>query len=155
VFGAISGIFMLLQAQFLALSQLMIYAVGITLVVVIALMLTNPKLEQDVAPFLSEHKLPTMFVGTVLFITIYLGLRAETWQTQAKQFVAPEDNVMQLGVWLLSYYSIPFEFASVLLLMALVGAIMLAKSERPPRAERLLEEAQDSAERSDDNVIKV
>src|SRR5262250_8779 len=45
VFGIISGLFLLLQAQFLALAQLMIYAVGITLVVVIALMLTNPRLE--------------------------------------------------------------------------------------------------------------
>src|SRR3990167_3562619 len=47
VFGAVSGLFFLLQAQFLALAQIMIYAVGITLVVVIALMLTNPKLEHD------------------------------------------------------------------------------------------------------------
>ena len=42
VFGAISGLFLLLEAQFLAMAQVMIYAVGITLVVVIALMLTNP-----------------------------------------------------------------------------------------------------------------
>ena len=47
VFGAISGLFLILQAQFLALAQIMIYAVGITLVVVIALMLTNPRLKKN------------------------------------------------------------------------------------------------------------
>src|SRR5579883_1841405 len=50
VFGSICGLFLVLQAQFLALAQLMIYAVGITLVVVIALMLTNPKLEKEASP---------------------------------------------------------------------------------------------------------
>src|ERR1700722_16746330 len=57
VFGAISGIFLLLQAQFLALAQLMIYAVGITLVVVIALMLTNPRLETDKGAIVSKQNL--------------------------------------------------------------------------------------------------
>src|SRR3982751_5931366 len=58
VFGAISGLFLLLQAQFLALAQIMIYAVGITLVVVIALMLTNPRLEEEASPSVPTHRMP-------------------------------------------------------------------------------------------------
>jgi len=49
VFGCISVLFLLLQAQFLAMAQMMIYAVGITLVVVIALMLTNRILNTSAA----------------------------------------------------------------------------------------------------------
>src|ERR1700679_813426 len=58
VFGTISGIFLLLQAQFLALAQVMIYAVGITLVVVIALMLTNPRLAAEAPSLLVDDKAP-------------------------------------------------------------------------------------------------
>ncbi len=61
VFGSICGLFLLLQAQFLALAQLMIYAVGITLVVVIALMLTNPRLEKDSSPVIPKERLGGLF----------------------------------------------------------------------------------------------
>ena len=154
VFGTISGIFLILQAQFLALAQLMIYAVGITLVVVIALMLTNPRLEYDASPALPEHKIPAAIVGAILFATIYLGLRAERWQTHTSMVVKPADNVQVLGQQLLVEYALPFEFASVLLLIALVGAIMLAKSEKEPLPETWI--AEDLQEdRSEENVVKV
>lgn len=157
VFGMISGIFFLLQAQFLALAQLMIYAVGITLVVVIALMLTNPRLELDATPTLPEHKLPGMLVAFAFFLTIYLGLRSELWQVKAAVPNAAELNVVQIGVNLLGYYSLPFEFASVLLFIALVGAIMLAKAEKPARAEEWFDSSEETyaGERREDNVVKV
>jgi len=143
VFGAISGLFLLLQAQFLALAQVMIYAVGITLVVVIALMLTNPKSEKDTsydeaevavkdANLLQQLQrgkgaLPAL-VGALSFFTIYSAVRSEPW-VSASEPVAP-DNVKVLGEALTTTYSLPFEFASVLLLAALIGAIMLAKADK-------------------------
>lgn len=130
VFGSICGLFLLLQAQFIAMAQLMIYAVGITLVVVIALMLTNPKLETDYLNAASGHnKLIAFFVSTGLFVMVYLALRSETWPINTTDVVSP-DNVAVIGRALTTTYALPFEFASVLLLAALVGAIMLAKAER-------------------------
>lgn len=157
VFGMISGIFLLLQAQFLAMAQLMIYAVGITLVVVIALMLTNPRLELDVTPALPEHKIPAILVGIAVFLTIYLGLRSEIWQVKAATAQPPELNVVQIGTNLLGYYALPFEFASVLLLLALIGAVMLAKAEAPGgHAEEWIDNSEDSyLDRKEENVIKV
>jgi NADH:ubiquinone oxidoreductase subunit 6 (subunit J) len=155
VFGAISGLFFLLQAQFLALAQLMIYAVGITLVVVIALMLTNPRMETDNTQALPEQKLPAAIISVLLFITIYLGLRSETWVSHVSKSstLQPQENILQLGTWLLGYYSMPFEFASVLLLIALVGAIMLAKADTAGgHPEQWSEE---SLEANEDNVVKV
>src|SRR5438874_2331391 len=75
VFGVIAGLFLLLQAQFLALAQIMIYGVGITLVVVIALMLTNPKLEREMSPALPMQTGPAAFVAVLVFVAIYLCLR--------------------------------------------------------------------------------
>lgn len=158
VFGMISGIFLLLQAQFLAMAQLMIYAVGITLVVVIALMLTNPRLEHDVTPAIVQHQLPAAFVGLGTFICIYLSLRSEPWgsiRPPAEQQLA-NLNVMQIGLKLLGDYALPFEFASVLLLVALIGSVMLAKADTPNRAEDWIDNADEAAylERKDD-VVKV
>jgi NAD(P)H-quinone oxidoreductase subunit 6 len=135
LFGAISGLFLLLQAQFLALAQLMIYAVGITLVVVIALMLTNPRLEKEMAPALQEHKLGAFVVAGILFLTIYQAVLSESWPATSEHINA--DVVKTLGYSLITTYSLPFEFASVLLLVALVGAIMLAKSDKGQSASEL------------------
>jgi len=127
VFGSICGLFLILQAQFLALAQLMIYAVGITLVVVIALMLTNPKLEKDAVPGAPHQQLRSFLVAGALFFMIYCALRSETWPLRTD---AMSPDAQTIGIALTTTYALPFEFASILLLAALVGAIMLAKAER-------------------------
>jgi NADH:ubiquinone oxidoreductase subunit 6 (subunit J) len=141
VFGTISGIFLLLQAQFLALAQVMIYAVGITLVVVIALMLTNPRLESEPPASAIDDKSPplvklvnsikrniVLWVSVLSFVTIYAALTGETHWPISSEAMTP-DCVKTLGELLTTTYAIPFEFASVLLLAALMGAIMLAKND--------------------------
>lgn len=141
VFGAISGLFLLLKAQFLALAQVMIYAVGITLVVVIALMLTNPRLEkeEELEELMIEQEPPLRrfidrikawtpgVIGFISFITVYIAVRSENWSINTEAM--DPNNVSVLGTALTTVYSLPFEFASVLLLAALIGAIMLAKGE--------------------------
>lgn len=142
-FGTISGIFLLLSAQFLALAQIMIYAVGITLMVVIALMLTNPRLESEryvegsqrdktlppLASFMASCKRNlNLWVAIISFITIYSALLGEPHWPITDQAVTA-NTVQVLGEELVTNYSIPFEFASILLLAALMGAIMLAKGE--------------------------
>lgn len=129
VFGAISGLFLILQAQFLAMAQIMIYAVGITLVVVIALMLTNPRMDLDLKPAKNDSKLLGFVVAFVLFGTIYMAIRSEYWPVKTE--VPTIANVEAIGAALMGTYALPFEFASVLLLAALMGAVMLAKNESP------------------------
>lgn len=130
VFGSICGLFLLLQAQFLALAQLMIYAVGITLVIVIALMLTNPRMEtiRQAEPA-SPNQLGAFMVAVGLFMTIYLSVRPETWNLSSENL--DPANVEVIGRALCTDYSLPFEFSSVLLLAALIGAVMLAKADKP------------------------
>lgn len=160
VFGTISGVFLLLQAQFLALAQIMIYGVGITLVVVIALMLTNPKMETEQSLDLPAHTAPAAFVSILVFACVYLSLRAaENWPLKTEAEVpGVAENMRNLGQQLLTTYSLPFEFASLLLLAALIGAVMLAKAEPVKPAKELtgsdVEVQRKSNERSDD-VVKV
>lgn len=158
-FGTISGIFLLLSAQFLALAQIMIYAVGITLMVVIALMLTNPRLESEryaenaardkslplLATFMASCKRNlNLWVAVLTFVTIYAALLSQPHWPIAEQAVG-NNAVQVLGEALVTTYSIPFEFASILLLAALMGAIMLAKGEPRVKEEgnvAVVEEAQ-------------
>jgi hypothetical protein len=66
-----------------------------------------------------------------MLLTIYLALRSETWPINNLE--TPDlDNILTIGNALTTVYSLPFEFASVLLLTALIGAILLAKSDTPP-----------------------
>lgn len=129
VFGMISALFLLLQAQFLAMAQIMIYAVGITLVVVIALMLTNPRLEDEMSPGVNKHSLSTFTVSVLIFLVIYMAVRSENWPIKPGQ-VQDASNIVAIGKALMLDYALPFEFASVLLLAALIGAVMLAKADR-------------------------
>jgi NAD(P)H-quinone oxidoreductase subunit 6 len=130
VFSAISGMFLLLQAQFLAMAQIMIYAVGITLVVVIALMLTNPRMELEASPMIEDNKLAAVFVACLVFITTFLAVDSGRWRF-APTLADPNFNTFEIGKYLTTTFSFPFEFASILLLAALIGAVTLAKSESP------------------------
>ena len=67
-------------------------------------------------------------VAWVAFVTVYMAIRSEHWD-QSTQPIA-QDNIAVIGRALTTDYSLPFEFASVLLLAALIGAIMLAKAEK-------------------------
>jgi NADH:ubiquinone oxidoreductase subunit 6 (subunit J) len=127
VFGAISGLFLLLQAQFLAMAQVMIYAVGITLVVVIALMLTNPKLEHEKSTAVTGSQYLGFLTAFIVFMTIYMSLLSESFPITSDK--AAGSNLYLIGSALTTTYALPFEFASVLLLAALVGAITMAKAE--------------------------
>ncbi|MBY0550963.1 MAG: NADH-quinone oxidoreductase subunit J [Candidatus Obscuribacterales bacterium] len=154
VFGGVCSIFLLLQAQFLAMAQMMIYAVGITLVVVIALMLTNPHKDEYQPVAISAQQSPAALTAIILFVTMYMALRSESWGQSA---VVPinQNDVIVIGEKLLKDYSLPFEFASILLLVAMIGSVMLAKADK----KVLVDADEDSANMMDserkEDVVKV
>ncbi len=158
VFGGISLLFLLLQAQFLAMAQMMIYAVGITLVVVIALMLTNPTLQEEKTIDLPQQTGPAFLTCGLVFMVLYMAVLSEAWP-KAEGMPNTANNVKILGNAILTQYALPFEFASILLLVALIGAVMLAKADHfTPSPTISLDDESDSAEQKTerkDNVVKV
>jgi NAD(P)H-quinone oxidoreductase subunit 6 len=152
LFGGVAGLFMLLQAGFLALAQIMIYAVGITLVVVIALMLTNPRQETEPHVTVQSQRVPGIIMALLMFGTIYLAIRSQQWPLSPDPVQA--QNVKVLGAFLMTYYSLPFEFASLMLLAALMGAVMLAKSDAPVDATTDADRPNTLTRESED-VVKV
>jgi NADH-quinone oxidoreductase subunit J len=126
-FVSIAGIFVLLSAEFVAAVQILIYSGAITIIMLFGIMLTkhDDKGETNTP---GRWRRIFLFLGVVGFaIAFYIGIY---------DFNIPQvptdlhvENTMQIGVALYSKWVIPFELTSVLLLLALVGSIVLAKKE--------------------------
>ena len=127
-FSAIAGTFFLLHAPFVGASQVLIYAVGITLVIVFALMLTSQK--HDLSDIRGEtgKNILSAVISTGIFATLAYALTGNKWQ-ETLDILCPK-NTEVIGLKLLSTYALPFELISLLLLIALIGAIVIAKKDK-------------------------
>lgn len=117
----VAGIFIMFNAEFLAVVQLLVYAAGVLLLIVFGIMLTvrNNPLEQNT----SQNEIMSGVVGLLLFgIMIYALDRVIASPSVVAKQLSPED----IGALLMTRYAIPFEVAGMLLLVSLVGAIVAA-----------------------------
>jgi len=128
-FLCVAGLYVFLQAQFLAVIQVMVYAGGIVVLYLFVVMLVNLKKPPEL--YSDPRRLGKLGLAMALGVTAELGAIATYgWIKPAVTGagLSPK-NVEQLGRALYSDYVVPFEVASVLLLVAMVGAIVLAKRE--------------------------
>jgi NADH-quinone oxidoreductase subunit J len=135
-FLGVAGLYILLEAGFLAVAQLLVYIGAISILLIFAIMMTRRLMQTVESPFNSQ---PIWGLAAAILAFILLAVVAlRTWPTS--KYPAPaevsgvviEAGVKQLGALLVSpeAYVIPFEVASVLLLAALVGAVFLARPEK-------------------------
>ncbi len=127
LFG-VAVVYVLLNAGFLAVAQVVIYIGAIAILMIFAIMLTR-RVATDTGSQINPNWVWAAAIALVLFAA--LGWILSSWEgfsTQAPEFSTRADPLRELGVALVSpdAYVIPFEVASVLLLAALVGAIMVA-----------------------------
>lgn len=132
-FTAVAGIFLMEQAEFIAAIQILIYAGAITTMVIFAIMLSeirDIKVESKtsrVRTVVGGSSVLAVLVGAVFAAgMIYLYVQAGMKESLANP-VPYKTEV--LGKELFTTYSIPFEVASILLLVAMVGAIILTAKE--------------------------
>ncbi|WP_089965438.1 NADH-quinone oxidoreductase subunit J [Lihuaxuella thermophila] len=125
-FFSIAGIYLLLNAEFVAVIQVLIYTGAVSILMLFGIMLTKHRDEEkgSIAPWHSVLSFIAAgaFFGIVMWIIYRTPIAGE--QVDLKQF-----GVARLGEAVFKQYVIPFELASVLLLVALVGAVILAKKE--------------------------
>jgi NADH-quinone oxidoreductase subunit J len=134
-FGALAGLYVLLDAPFTAVTQIIIYAGAIMVLFLFTVMLLNVPREEPVPPGVSALLGPTgMRVGIVLSLLLgaeliwalsRLGL---SWFSQDPSTTAVSD-VGLIGRTLFTRHAFAFEATSILILVALVGAIVLARKE--------------------------
>jgi NADH-quinone oxidoreductase subunit J len=126
-FFSLAGIYLLLQAEFLAVVQVLIYAGGVSILMIFGIMLTKPE-EGSPSRSFQYHQWLSLAAVTGFFVIIM----AIIYQTPILTPAVKENSatVQSIGSTLFKDYAIPFELASILLLVALIGAIVLARKEQ-------------------------
>lgn len=129
-FFTISGHYILMNAQFLALVNIVVYAGAIMVLFLFVVMMLNQNKEAEGRiPFFS--RLIAVVSGGAFFLVLIAGLKTSTitGQTAASGTDNSIGLVENLGKVLYQQYLIPFELSSVLFLVAMIGAIILGKEE--------------------------
>ncbi|MFI5162740.1 MAG: NADH-quinone oxidoreductase subunit J [Sphingobacteriales bacterium] len=140
---ALAGLYVLALADFVAITQVVIYVGGILVLILFAFMLsgreTLANLQQQESKFISTGKLPALLLA-ILFFVVMLNVLFKSdinnlpWVQQAikqKSVINPADTMIgNIGVGLMTTYLLPFEAISILLMMALVGAAHLSRKEQ-------------------------
>jgi NADH-quinone oxidoreductase subunit J len=129
LFFHIAGVFVLLNAEFLAAVQLIVYAGAILILYLFVVMLLNVDRETQAA---RANRFWPWLVGFGLVIVAEIALLVLRGTFPADRGQAVKNagaGVRELGVELYTNYLVPFEIASVILLVGLIGAVMLAKKK--------------------------
>src|SRR5205809_5765715 len=133
---AVAGIFLTLQAEFLAGVQVIVYVGGILVLFVFVIMLIAVERAQHERRYHRQWTI-ALITSAVLIAEIGYGLfrGKDSFNfpegTPAAAVAATAGNSEQVGTALYTSYLLPFEIASILLLVAIVGAVVLAKRRTP------------------------
>jgi len=123
-FFGVAGLYVLLGADFLAATQLLIYVGGILVLLLFGVMLTHRIYDLDLRSEVTQF-VPGLIVAVGLFAILYLTAVRTQWAVG--QGKPPAPTTAAIGELFLSKYLLPFEAASILLLVALIGAAMIVR----------------------------
>lgn len=127
-FFMLAGLYLTLQAQFLAVLQILVYAGAIMVLVVFVIMLLNLGNEEALREQFTQRKVLGVVLAAVFLLQLGVLVNAQpTGATQLSPRAATLGTAESIGRTLFTQYLFPFEAISLLLLAALVGAIILAK----------------------------
>lgn len=128
VFISIAGMYLLLNADFVAAAQVLIYVGAVNVLILFAIMLVNKR--EDFKPVANAwiRKGATALVCVGLFALLGTMVLSTPWAITSPP-VAGDSSIVLIGLHFFSDFLLPFEVASLLLLVALVGAIVLARRE--------------------------
>lgn len=129
LFFQIAGLYLFLNAEFLAAVQLILYAGAILVLFLFVIMMLNLREELTTDRFAGEWTLGVSIGGLILVLILFAT--SKFVQGPAGQYtieaIKAETHTKALGKVLYTEFLLPFEMASLILLVAIVGAIVLAK----------------------------
>ena len=123
-FSGVAGLYVLLNADFIAITQLLIYVGGILILLIFGVMLTTNMTDVDLntKPLKS---LPAVVAAAIVAALLVSTMLSTNWKQN--QTENTDTTINKIGELLLSQYILPFEIASIVLLVAIVGAAFLAR----------------------------
>lgn len=126
-FLGVAGLYVLLQADFLAIAQIMIYVGGILVLLIFGVMLTNKVTDVEIKSG-TIQVFPGTIIIAVLLGTLILIMTKTIWSARpVEQSFAGTTNT--IGELLMTTFLLPFEAVAVLLLVAIMGAALLARKQ--------------------------
>jgi NAD(P)H-quinone oxidoreductase subunit 6 len=128
VFLSVAGLYLLLNASFVAAAQVLVYVGAVNVLILFAIMLVNKKENLAAIPGLALRRVLSGAVCGGLLVLLTRVAISTPWPQNGVEPVG-EDATIRIGEHLFSDYLLPFELASVLLLMAMIGAIVLARRD--------------------------
>ncbi|HAC64041.1 MAG TPA: NADH-quinone oxidoreductase subunit J [Cyanothece sp. UBA12306] len=132
VFISISGIYILLNADFVAAAQILVYVGAVNVLILFAIMLVNKREDFSTLPRRWIRQGATALVCGGIFLLLSTMILITPWSISTASPGVIENTIVELGKHFFSDFLLPFELASVLLLMAMVGAIILARRDLIP-----------------------
>ncbi len=128
-FFTIAGHYILLHAQFLAITHIIVYAGAIMVLFLFVVMLLNLNKDSD-QPKVGKLRVAATISAGMLFVTLLASLKS----TRLGEFTLPAPSdiglVEHIGIRLFTDYLLPFEISSILFLSAMIGAVVLAKKDK-------------------------
>ena len=131
-FASLAGLYLLLNAQFIAVAQVIVYAGAIMVFFLFVIMLIRPENEQKLLSFKPVLKIFAIAIAVLVFLQIGFMIFISKPSSELTGEVANSVNagtVESIGRLLYTKYVLPFEVAGYLLLAATIGALVLAKKK--------------------------
>ena len=129
-FFSVAGHYLLFNAQFLAIVHVIVYSGAIMVLFLFTIMLMNLNKEDEVhKPRITRLGAIAVFIITsAVLVTIFINSKTimGDYDNMGEDF----QSIKKLGTVLLNEYMVPFEFASILLLAAMIGVVLLSKKEK-------------------------
>jgi NADH-quinone oxidoreductase subunit J len=130
----VAGLYYFLNSPFVAMMELLIYVGAVCVAIIFAVMLAEPRSEDKVG---KESGLGALF-GVIAGGLVFFGIAAvgvtSTWSAATHKI--NQGTLTELGISLMTSYSMVFELISVVLLVAIIGALVLAHSGREKDREK-------------------
>jgi len=136
-FAMLAVLYITLDAQFLAATQVIVYAGGIVILILFVIMLIGSEQIENQGEYRSWTPYVALLLGLILVATLAYSLLTQYNGGAVDGTALAGGTPAAVGAVLFTEYILPFELAAVLLLVALLGALLLA---RRPKAEKPLEE---------------
>ncbi|HXQ56274.1 MAG TPA: NADH-quinone oxidoreductase subunit J [Actinomycetes bacterium] len=132
-FFCLAGFYVLLEAQFVAAVQVIVYAGAIMVLFLFVLMLLGIGSQEAVRETIKGQRPAAVLLTLGLLVAIVAALAAGVFDAEPASLAAANEggNVQAVGRLLFTRYTFAFETAGVLLVVAAVGALVLGKRQRP------------------------
>ena len=128
---SVAGLYVFLRADFLAATQVIVYVGGILVLILFGVLMTSSKLVMQVKIEVSKWQMfGGIIVSSALFVVLSLLTFETPWNVLSEVVNSSDSTVEQIGIAILQKkFLLPFEVASIILLIALIGAVFISRTE--------------------------